>query len=232
MKKTLLIPLILVASIPFSGQSHAAEGANQVCQITSGPIPELAEYSRNLATELVALKAGTGCSNGITHRVSDLLGDTWANIPVFNSTLSDFAFNTKLAADGQGRTAVMRDAKIFDTNYRKIVQRAEQLAQSCGLDGENRNKISTLIKENQSLSNTFKLTAVGQAPTTMTNVRTENSTVWTAIISGYSPGATMSCTNTNSLSNATEKLTDSLLNLGGQKEKALDGWRKAIALIQ
>lgn len=66
----------------------------------------------------------------------------------------------------------------------------------------------------------------------MTNIRSENAEIWNAIIIGYNPQATASCTNNNSLSQATEKIMTSITNIGWGKEKALESWRKAIALIQ
>jgi len=157
----------------------------------------------------------------------------WSNISIFDTTFADFLYQTQVAAEGKARKRVQEDGKIFQMIDREINATAKSLASSCSLDGITSNSLRQLIQENQALYTSFQQIVVGNPPASMTGIREKNRAVWDALQTSYSPAATNNCETPNkSLSDRSAAILESISDIGGKTERALDAWRKAIALFQ
>lgn len=205
------------------------------CSIESGPAPSLVQYKQTVEAELAALagEASGSCSGRMSQNASSVVGAAWTQIALFPHRMIDFRYEFSVTAQGDGRKAVIRDAKLFDAMDKKIASTAESLARGCKLDSATRQKIAILVQENQALASVFKQTAIGQPPAIMSGLRESRREIWEGITQDYTPGATQSCKNVHEkLNEKTEKTLQSAIDIGGKTEKALESWRKAIAIFR
>ena len=224
--------LILISL--FFSREYAA--ASESCAIANGPDATLAEYRRSITTELASITQNAGnasCQNGASQSASQVSGVAWSQIAIFDTTTEDFAYQIQVVGQGKSRSRVIEDGKIFGIIDTEINTAIKNLANRCALNDTNRAQLQTLIIENQALQSNFKRTVLGNPPVTMTAVREQNRRVWDAIQNSYNPAATNGCEPVNkALANSGAGILNSITDIGGKTERALDAWKKAIALFQ
>lgn len=156
----------------------------------------------------------------------------YADISAMQHTFTDFAYNTKIAAQGNSRSAVLRDGKIFEKIEDTIEKTSENLARQCALNDANRNTLKNMLVELHIMKNAFQKTALGTPPADAKGIRSQNKKAFDAIIRAYHPNATKTCENTSDQSKDMAKSLKSLFQIGGKLEDSLSTWRKALALIR
>jgi hypothetical protein len=86
-------------------------------------------------------------------------------IPIFDNTFLDFAYNIKLAINGETRAPVTRDGLLFNQIEQRITGALAGATAQCNLNENIKSGFTTLLQENQALENIFKQAALGSPAT-------------------------------------------------------------------
>ena len=165
--KILLTSLLITLSVVFSAQSFAAGS----CLIESGPIPELARYSREVDTQIAALMV-SGRSTGVcgitragasvgVERTADIISSATTGFAYFPSLVLDASYNIGVAINGETRAAVVRDGQIFAQVDQRITQAIQNVSNQCHLSVAVKSGFVALLRENNTLENIYKQSAIG-----------------------------------------------------------------------
>lgn len=239
MKKYYFSHLSFLLLFLFFGFFHSEKifAAEAQCAIQSGPIKELTEYGKRIQTELsnisaTALKSNPSCNNRPRISVSGVFDAAYADIIAFKHIQVDFAYNAKIAFQGNAKSAIRRDEKFFDTIEKNIEKTTEKLSNSCALDDATLRSLHDMIIEVQMMKSAYQSTAIGKSVTDFTGIRSENIATATAMSQAYSPAQTVNCSSNSKTEKKFGETLKSALSTGGKMDKALESWRKAIALIR
>ncbi len=211
------------------------------CAIESGPIKELAEYSKSVDARITELRKEAsnmpscgapiwGVVSSVDRTISTVDG-AFSQIPNFLNLFLDFLYNIKLAISGEARSPVMNQGKIFNQIENKITKAIDASANRCALSESISQAYVSLLRQNQALENIFKQAALG-TPATPTWLSTENIIVANAINLGYIPPATESCKDLNGTQDPIATIQKAIEFIGAKNESALSDWKKAIAMFQ
>lgn len=211
------------------------------CQIESSTIPELTQYSQSVDLRLTELrklasnKSNCGVPIGWVVRDIDktasIIDRAFLEIPIFDNTFLDFAYNIRLAINGETRAPVTRDGLLFNQIEQKITGALAGATNQCNLSDDIKSGFITLLQENHTLENIFKQAALG-SPAIPTWLSPENIRVATAINAGYIPSATESCKDQNGTQDFIATLLKAIENIGAKNEWWLSEWKKAIAIFR
>lgn len=126
-------------------------------------------------------------------------------IPIFDNVFLDFAYNIRLAFNGETRAPVTRDGLLFNQIEKKITASLAVATGKCNLSDEVKSGFTSLLKENHVLENIYKQAALG-TPAVPTGLSPDNILVADAINIGYIPTATASCNDQNGTQDPIAKL--------------------------
>ena len=228
LKKSLLIATLLIPLILQSGYAES-------CSITSGPPSELADYITSVRDEITALKQkypyacgkpGTPTAN--FDRTLSILDKAKEQVPQMNDIVLDFRYNVISAWNGEQRSPVLRDGKMFaDLERRTLVPALDTFANNCQIDNaEVRATLTNLIAKNHTLENYYKSVTLGEAS------RSSDDALKAAIFDAYNPSATLACKSQYSGEENTKKIVQKLQDIGKGIDKSLTDWKEAIVLFQ
>lgn len=211
------------------------------CTIESGPIPELAEYSRSVDTQLADIRSrSTSTSNcGITKNGASASADktietidrAYLEIPVMDNTFLDFRYNLQIAMNGETRSPVFRDGAMFNQIEKKITGAISSAANSCNLNDSAQEKFKSMLIANHALEDVFKSAALG-IPTNPTGFSEKNLKIAEAISSGYLPTSTEGCKDLNGLEEGMSKIMEGIEKIWKKNDGVLTDWKKAIAMFK
>lgn len=211
------------------------------CAIDSGPIPELAQYSRSIDTEINRIKnslpPGSNCGiskNGASssvQRTIETIDMAFLEIPIFDNTFLDFAYTIKLAVNGDARTPVVQQGAIFNQIEQKITAAITSVSNSCNLNSSVKDEFKTLLQQNQALENVYKQAALW-VPSEPTGLSDPNLLVARAINVAYVPTATAACEGNSGIDDPIEKIVSAIENLWKYNDSVFADWKKGIALLQ
>lgn len=141
------------------------------CKIESSPLPELIQYSQSIDVELAELRKQssnkTNCGVPIggvvasTDKAISVIDRAFLEIPIFDNTFLDFAYNIRLAINGETRAPVTRDGLMFNQIEKKITGALAGATAQCNLNDSIKSRFTRLLQENQALENIFKQAALG-----------------------------------------------------------------------
>lgn len=199
--KILLTSLALIATVSFSTQAFVASS----CQITSGPIPELAQYQRSVETRIAELvKAGkatcgstplVGNAMSAVSVIDRVFSQATVSPSIISDTFLDFLYNIRTTISGDARPPVTRDGNIFIQIDAQINSGLASVTRSCNLESTTEAGFVGLLRENHTLENIFKQAAMG-TPTAPSGLSDKNLLIAKAINTGYIPTATEACETT------------------------------------
>jgi hypothetical protein len=86
---------------------------------------------------------------------------SFIEVPIFDNTFLDFAYNIKLAINGETRAPVSRDGLLFNQIEKKITNALSTATSKCNLTDSISSGFTSLLQENQALENIFKQAALG-----------------------------------------------------------------------
>ncbi len=217
------------------------------CTIESGPIPELAQYSRDVDTELTRLSRDgsqawvCGISKSWAsvwvERTLSVIDGASTRLSYFPNLLLDFRYNIQVAINGEAREPVMRDGILFSTIDARITRSLSTLASKCNLSDQIQSDYTRLLSDNQTLSNIFKQAALW-VPVEPSGLSLANLTLARSINSTYIPTATAWCIPKNNQSIFDGIKTIIAVSLkkiettGSKNDSVWTDWKKAIALFQ
>lgn len=95
-----------------------------------------------------------------TRRTIDVLDKAKAEIPMMGDIILDFEYNIKMAFNGESRSAVAENGKVFAQMEQTLISTIDVLANKCNLDEASENIITSRIQLNHTLESLYKNTAL------------------------------------------------------------------------
>jgi len=142
MNTRILLTSLFLWIMSISPLSSWAAGS---CQITSGPIPQLAQYQRDTEATIARLVTASQANCGTTPltrsamRTVEVADRALFQIPQFPNVSLDFLYNIRTTISGDARGPVMRDGKIFLQIDARINKAIDSVTSKCTLDAVTEN---------------------------------------------------------------------------------------------
>ncbi len=139
-------------------------------------------------------------------KTASVIDRAFLEIPIFDNTFLDFAYNIRLAINGETRAPVIRDGMLFNQIERKIIAQLSAATSKCNLSDDVKSGFTSLLQENQALENIYKQAALG-TPAVPTGLSPANLDIANAINKGYVPTATATCKDQNDTQDPIAKIS-------------------------